>query len=98
MGTIRTVRVLKTYTGKAHPPWGIFDANTRNFIQSLPSQAEALRVVDEAGWILQCDSPTILGPEFHHKGPTPACYLKAGVGLAVKPLTEKQIQRYRIYL
>ena len=95
---MRTVRVLKTFTGKAHPPWGIYDSDDKSFLGSYPSKSEALYVVEEEGYVLKSDTPTILGPEIHHKGPTPTCYLRAGLELQMKPLTEKQIQRYRIYL
>jgi hypothetical protein len=60
---LKTVRVLKTLTGKAHPPWGIFDSDNNDFLGSFPSKTEALRFVEEEGYILKSDMPEVLGAD-----------------------------------
>lgn len=60
---MKTVRILKTYgMTKVRYPWGIFDSVTNECL-GTGLMSQCIHKVEDMGWILQQDYPTILGPD-----------------------------------
>ncbi len=67
--TVKTVRILKLYgmeRGKVKQPFAIFDTVTNENL-GVGLMSQCIHKVEDMGWIIQSDYPTILG-ECYVKG------------------------------